>query len=706
MKRWPAAPHYEDIAGPGEMLWRTFMSTATQLASGLGGAIGSDFRNAQQQLIFVEYATGKLSALNLFPAAAIVAQSTNTVLKGTWSFDFDTGNESAAGADADVFWEQETAVARRMAPQNGAKIINLGAVNFATLTAANLQSLPYTTTPIIGNDDATNRLTVNDVFAVQTTKGNYAKVQVLAYGYDLTIKWVTYNIGSGYTVLGTGYHQPEDVKLSTDGVHAYITERTGDLVRIALSSPNRSAATVIASGMTAPQQMYLDEVHNAAYVVEYASPGRLLKIDLTTGAKTPIAIGLVNPVGVVLSSDLQYAYVSEQTIGTDLGRISSIQLSSGTRTTLAKGLTAPFFLTWADDAEDALLVPQRNPSNSILSVNVTSGATNIIATGLPSNPSSVALPLPGEMLICCDAVIEEVNFTLFALNGPLLIGIGLVPFDRVNIAPGPTQGMANTSVDVDPPYYVDNAPFGGTLPIMVNFQTAANAGASYYQVLVDGVPRTDSWTNYKWNGTANVLQTINISTVGPSFGCYPVHPVSELMLWESPALGDMLDTRALANGLRTIVLNFLDAAGDPIPGLQSAPLTILVNNQMCVATLSAPVLNLTPPTTADVCGVLHYGTSKTTTVSMGFTASQPANDASYAITIVRGGTLLTLTPPLPSGPVSSAGSSVTAKVGDLLGSCPIAGFAAELYVAASMTNGYGRQSQYDAEALMGFVLTP
>jgi hypothetical protein len=28
-----------------------------------------------------------------------------------------------------------------------------------------------------------------------------------------------------------------------------------------------------------------------------------------------------------------------------------------------------------------------------------------------------------------------------------------------------------------------------------------------------------------------------------------------------------------------------------------------------------------------------------------------------------------------------------------------------VYVAATMTNGYGRQSQYDAEALLGFVLT-
>ena len=58
------------------------MPTSTQLASGLGGAIGCDFRTAQNQLVFVEYATGKLSALNLFPPSTIVAQSASTVLNG------------------------------------------------------------------------------------------------------------------------------------------------------------------------------------------------------------------------------------------------------------------------------------------------------------------------------------------------------------------------------------------------------------------------------------------------------------------------------------------------------------------------------------------------------------------------------------------------------------------------------------------------
>ncbi len=505
-----------------------------------------------------------------------------------------------------------------------------------------------------------------------------------------------------YNVLGNGYTTPEDVKLSTDGVHAYVTERTGDLVKVALSSANRSAATVVATGMTAPQQMFLDEAHNAAYVVEYASPGSLLKVNLTTGAKTVITAALNNPIGVALTSDLQYAYVSDQT-----GQISEVQISSGTITTIATGLTNPFFLTWADAAQDSLYVPQRDPSNSIVTVSVTSGATNPVVNGVPFRPSSVVVPYPGQLLVCCDAVIEDVTFAAFLSNGPLLMGIGQIPADYVS----PGTGLATTPSGS--PYQVTNAPFGGTLPIMVNFQSAYNAGARYYQVQVDTVTQTGSWTVYHWNGTSNSLITVPSATVGPSAGCYPVHPVADLFDYQPPALGYELDSTALSNGLHTIELQFLDSGGNKLtPNLVSLSLLVEVNNQQCVAVLAAPVLNTSPATGADGCGVLHYGTTKITTVSLAFTASQPANYASFSTGLVRGVTPLGVPPlpaALPSGPVTAAPAaspiSPAPTVGDMLGTCPTAGFAAEVYVAATMTNGNGRQSQYDAEALMGFVLT-
>lgn len=674
------------------------MPTAVELVTGLAGAIGSDFRPTHNQLVFVEYG-GKLSRFNLFPAATIVKQGTAT-LKGTFTFDLDTGVEGGTGPTVDIWWDQQTTVLRQMVPQNTAKILNLGVVNFNTITASGLQHLSYSTTPIPGNDNATNKLVAGDVFAVLTTQGNYAKVKVVTYGYNLQIEWVTYHIDPGYAVLGTGYTNPEDVKVSVDDVHAYVTERSGDLVRVALTSANRAAATVVTTGMMAPQQLFLDEAHHAAYVVEYATTGRLWHVDLTSGVKTPVVSNLNNAVGLVLSSDLQYAYVSEQTTGPDKGRVSRIQISNGARTTLATGLTAPFFLTWADAGETSLLVPERDPANRVTSVSVTGGGTNVAASGVPNRPSSVAVPAPGEMLICCDQVLEEVDFAsgIFQPAGPLLMGIGFIPFDKVTGA-----GLADTTVDPTYFYQVKNVPFGGTLPLMVNHERADLDGAAWYRVLVDGVVRSDSWADEKWNGTQYVAVTTAPTIVAGQPGYYPVHPLSELFLWMNPSLGSLMDSTNLSNGLHTIVLQFVTTSGVFVE--DSTPLTILVNNQYSVAMLAPPTLN---GSAADpTCGLLHYTAKNSDPVIMAFTASQPANFATFSFELVKGVNPVAL-PAFPptSGPVTAAVSPFQATVASLMGSCNVAGFAEDLYVAATINNGWGRQSQYDASALIAFVLGP
>jgi hypothetical protein len=547
------------------------MPTLTQLTSGLGGAVGSDFRTAQNQLIFVEFATGRLSQLTVAPA-----------------------------------------------------------------------------TP-------------------------------------------------GFKVLGTGYNQPEDVKLSVDGVHAFVTERTGDLVKVSLASANRSAATVVATGMTAPQQLFLDEAHNTAYTVEFAPTGSLLKINLTTGVKTVITSALNNPVGVILSSDLQFAYVSEQTTGPDLGRISKIQLSTASRTTIAKGLTAPFFLTWADAAQDSLLVPQRDPADSIVNVNVITGTTEVIASGLPSLPSSVAIPFPGELLVCCNSVIEEVTFITITATDPLLWGIGLIPVTPITIV----GGLATT-----PPgslYQVTNSPFGGSLPIILN-RLAIPATATFYQIKVDGVPQVNTW-----NATVGgVLTPIHAQTVGGTSGCYPV---AGLPGYFPPGIGGVVDSTTLSNATHVIQIDLLNSLGAPI-GIASAPLTILVNNQQCVAVLSPPTVNSPVPSTtsatADSCGLLHYGAStpKSNTVSFPLTATQPGKFATFAVTLYRGPGAITPTSTINplSGPVPAA-SPIQIKLSDLLGTCTTAGVAAILYVAANITSGLSRQSQYDAEAVFALAMT-
>jgi hypothetical protein len=500
-----------------------------------------------------------------------------------------------------------------------------------------------------------------------------------------------------HTVLGTGYTNPEDVKVSQDGIHAYVDERSGDLVRVSLSSANRAAATVVASGMTAPQQIALDEAHNAAYVVEYAATGHLYRINLTTGVKTAVISTLNFAVGLVLSSDLQYAYISEQTTGPDKGRVSRFRLSDGSRLPMVKGLTAPFYLTWADAGQTGLYVAERDPANRITRIDVTSFATTVIASGVPSRPSSVALVNPGSMLVCSDAEIERIDFLPFLPTGPLLMGIGFIPFDKVT-----ASGLANTTVDPTYFYQVNNTPFGGTLPLMVNHQRADTDGDVWYRVKVDGVVRSDSWTDEKWNGSQYVPQTTAPTVVAGQPGYYPVHPISDLFLWLNPTLGSLMDSTNLSNGLHTIVLEFVTAVGVLVE--TSTPLTIRVDNNPCKGTLAAPVIGAT---VANACGLLRY-TAPANVVSMGMTASHPNNFATYSFTLIKGVT--PLTPPSIGGPVSSAPSLITDTAGALLGTCiappGIGAFAEYLYVAATANNGWGRQSQYDASAAQAFVLSP
>jgi hypothetical protein len=107
------------------------------------------------------------------------------------------------------------------------------------------------------------------------------------------------------------------------------------------------------------------------------------------------------------------------------------------------------------------------------------------------------------------------------------------------------------------------------------------------------------------------------------------------------------------------------------------------------------------------CGLLHYGTKNADLVSLPFSVSHPNGFATFSLSLIKGVNAVALpAAPPTSGPVSAAVSPITATVADLMGKCDIAGFGEWVYVAATATNGWGRQSQYDASAAVAFVLAP
>ena len=138
-------------------------------------------------------------------------------------------------------------------------------------------------------------------------------------------------------------------------------------------------------------------------------------------------------------------------------------------------------------------------------------------------------------------------------------------------------------------------------------------------------------------------------------------------------------------------------------------ITLHINNERCTAEIAGPTLN-GGAVADDCCGVLHYSPGQS--VTMNWTASHPHGFATYSFGVVRGVSGVYGS----SGPVAPVAFSATRTVGQLLsdnlpahctdGPCTVAGFAENLYVATTATDGWGRLSGYDASDVRAFVLSP
>lgn len=472
-----------------------------------------------------------------------------------------------------------------MRPQSSCSLSYLGMANFDTITQAELQNLSYSSQTILRGEAPNIQLTNGTVFGVfnrspqSVDNFDYVKVQVLQNtGGNIQIRWVAYRLKPRLRVLGTGYNQPEDIKVTSGGRYAYVTERTGNFLRVDLTNANRAVAQIVTSGLTAPQQIALDEEHGQAYMSEFTNTptptGRIWRVDLSGGVKTAIYTGLQNCTGLLISKDLSYAYVAEQVSGAN--RVVRINLATAQRAILATGLAAPFFMEWADTSESHIILAERDPANRITMLDLTATPVNVTASvsGVANRPSSIVLTKPGTMIVCSDSEINQYDLasSAFSLAGPLFMGIGLVPVDHIintgvvntNTGNNNTDGYADTT---DNPGYllqVKDSPFGGTLAIMVNHNAALLAGATYYKLFVSQVtpavtlpmePR-QSFSDYLWNSASSsfVPQTTNPD----AGGFYSVR--LPFQIWYNPLLGYMLDTSILSNGLCFIDIKLYNAA--------------------------------------------------------------------------------------------------------------------------------------------------
>jgi hypothetical protein len=279
-----------------------------------------------------------------------------------------------------------------------------------------------------------------------------------------------------------------------------------------------------------------------------------------------------------MSGDLRFAYVTEQASAG--GRLTRLDLAGGTREVLLTGLTNPFMLTWADAGQGALLTTQRDPANLVSRIDLTQSPVTIAAVAnVPFRPSSTAVVTPTRLIACCNDVLSELNLSssIFTATGPIIMGVGHVPADRI------VGGYADTTVDPDYFFQIKDAPFGGTLPLMLNRDKAYADGGHWYRVLVDGVVQTQDWSDYRWSTSSTppkwVLQTASrVNTF------YRVRAPHEL--WYNHWLGYRLDTTGFSSGLHTITVELYSAAS--LATLKSThTLQVMIDNTVPTARIDA-----------------------------------------------------------------------------------------------------------------------
>jgi len=419
------------------------------------------------------------------------------------------------------------------------------------------------------------------------------------------------------SILGTGFGGPSDIVLSQDGLHAYVADRPGNLLKLPLSNLNRSAATVIASGMSNMEQIALDETHGYAYL---ANSVGITKVVLAGGAQT-VAASVADARGVLITTDGRFLYVSS-----DNGSIYRFDLVAGTNTVVASGLGGPRYLTWADAGQSAILFPANGSSEVMkLDLSATPPAVSAITAAAPFLPYSVCVTSPNQIFITSGGAVSEVDLTssLIGAGGPLLLGIGFVPADTVHLP----AGFADTTMDPTYFFQVKDCPFGGTLPILINWDTAQSAGASFYQVTIansGGAPVlvTQPYTDYLWSPTLNQFEAV---TTVPVNGFYPVRQAGQI--WLNAWLGLLFDSTGQQNNLNTITVKLYSAQSLSTQVGPTGSAGVMIDNTQPTAAIET-ILQQPGNVPINTCAIVTTGQP---TFTFQITASAPAHLLSWGL---------------------------------------------------------------------------
>ncbi len=98
-----------------------------------------------------------------------------------------------ATSGTDFRWEIADNVRRFLTPANGAAFFVAGGRDFESVRWSEMERFPYSTDKIRADNNNSNQIPAGTVVAFKTHQGRLGKFIVDDYGYNLTIRWRTYD---------------------------------------------------------------------------------------------------------------------------------------------------------------------------------------------------------------------------------------------------------------------------------------------------------------------------------------------------------------------------------------------------------------------------------------------------------------------------------------------------------------------------------
>ena len=101
--------------------------------------------------------------------------------------------------DSDVFFNSKDGVVRSLKARSGAAFHSLGIRSFDSTTHENMRGLAFDQISLDTTIGVPHDVNPGTVFAVRTSGGRYATVEVLKFSQHMKFRWVTYGSGDDGT---------------------------------------------------------------------------------------------------------------------------------------------------------------------------------------------------------------------------------------------------------------------------------------------------------------------------------------------------------------------------------------------------------------------------------------------------------------------------------------------------------------------------